>query len=127
MLSDSDRQAIDDLRERLRRAILEGSTDSYLSCLTDDAVIIHPDSPQVRGKEALRPYLATMFDAVTVGHLEFHPVVVNGDGRLAYEVATQQCEVEPSLPGFKRDRQHLHVYQKEEGAWLLAAAMSGNR
>lgn len=127
MLSDSDRKAIDNLRERLRRAILAGSTDSYLSCLTDDAVILHPDSPHVRGKEALASYLAAMVEAVTVVDLEFHPSIIEGDGELAYEVATQQCEVDSALPGFARDRQHLHMYRKKEGAWLLAAAMSGNR
>lgn len=127
MLSASDRQAIDSLRERLRKAIVDGSTDSYLSCLTEDAVILHPDSQQIQGKEALASYLSAMFDAVTVSHLEFHPVVVSGDGELAYEVSTQLCEVDPPLPGFKRDRQHLHVYRKQDGAWFVAAAMSGNR
>jgi uncharacterized protein (TIGR02246 family) len=128
MLTDSDRQAIDQLRERLRQSILSGDTEGYLSCLTEDATVLHPDSPQVRGKEALSAYLSGMFEAVRVNHLELKPVIVKGGAGWAYEVATQECEVVPPLPGFSRARQHLHVYEKQDdGSWLLAAAMSGNR
>ncbi|MHC5066098.1 MAG: YybH family protein [Planctomycetota bacterium] len=128
MLTDADREAIDTLRERLTEAILAGDTDAYLSCLTDNATLLHPDSPQVRGKEALRTYLTGMFEAVSVDLLELKPVIVEGGDRFAYEVGTQECVIEPPLPGFSRIRQHLHVYQKQEdGSWLIAAAMSGNQ
>jgi len=128
MLGDSDRRAIGDLRERLRRSILDGDAEGYLSCLTSNAVVLHPDSPQVRGKEALLAYLTGMFEAVRVSVLELDPVIVDGDDGWAYEVGVQECEIEPRLPGFGRARQHLHVYQKQDdGSWLMAAAMSGNQ
>lgn len=128
MLSDADRTAIDDLRERLRRSILEGDAEIYTSCFAEDGVIMHPDSPQVRGREAIASYAAGMFEVISVPVLELSPVVVDGGGDLAFEVATQVCELEPEMPGFKRDRQHLHVYARgSDGNWRVAAAMSGNQ
>jgi uncharacterized protein (TIGR02246 family) len=128
MLRDLDRAAIDDLRERLRRSIVEGDAEAYTSCFAEDGVIMHPDSPQVRGREAIAAYAAGMFEVVSVPLLELSPIVVDGGGDLAFEVATQVCELEPEMPGFKRDRQHLHVYTRgSDGNWYVAAAMSGNQ
>ena len=123
-----DRAAIEDLRERLRRSIVKGDAAAYTSCFSEDAVIMHPDSPQVRGRKAIAAYATGMFELVSVPLLELSPVVVEGGDDLAFEVATQVCELEPEMPGFKRDRQHLHVYARgSDGNWYVAAAMSGNQ
>lgn len=128
MLSDLDRAAIDDLRERLRQSIVEGDAEAYTACFATDGIIMHPDSSQVRGREAIGAYATGMFEMVSVPRLELFPVVVEGSADLAFEVATQVCELEPEVPGFKRDRQHLHVYERaSDGNWYVAAAMSGNQ
>lgn len=128
MLSDADRAAIDALRERLRKSIIEGDAQAYTSCFSEHAVLMHPDSPQVVGREAIGDYAAQMFDMVRVPLLNLVPVSLVGDGDLAYEVGVQECEVDPPLPGFKKERQHLHVYERgADGSWSVAAAMSGNQ
>ena len=128
MLSDDDRRAIDALRERLRASIVSGDVDQYVTCFAEDGIIMHPETPQVRGRSSIAEYAAGFFENVRVPMLNFTPVSVIGDGRYAYEVGTQECEVEPALPGFKRQRQHLHVYERgEDGSWYVAAAMSGNQ
>lgn len=128
MLSPEDHAAIFALRERLRSAVVAGDPAIYTSCFAEDGVIMHPDSPQVRGRPAIAEYATRMFESVKVSLLELTPVSVVGEGGLAFEVGTQQCSIEPSLPGFKRERQHLHVYRRaEDGAWYVAAAMSGNQ
>jgi len=128
MLSPEDREAIRDLRERLRVSIVDGDTAAYAACFAENAVLMHPNSPQVRGRAAIAEYVAAMFDAVTVPELDLSEVVLDGDEDFAFEVGAQHCVVDPKMPGFKRERQHLHAYcRAADGAWYIAAAMSGNQ
>ena len=128
MLSPEDHAAIAALRERLRSSIVKGDAEVYTACFAEDGVIMHPDSPQVRGRSAIAEYVTAMFETVKVPVLDLTPVTLVGDGGLAFEVGIQDCVVEPALPGFKRERQHLHVYRRgKDGAWYIAAAMSGNQ
>ncbi len=128
MLSPEDRDAIRELRERLRVAIVSGDTAGYAECFAEDAVLMHPDSPQVRGRAAIAEYVAEMFSAVSVPELDLSEVVLDGGKNFAFEVGAQHCVVDPAMPGFKRDRQHLHAYCRgADGKWYIAAAMSGNQ
>jgi uncharacterized protein (TIGR02246 family) len=128
VLSQEDRDAIRCLRERLRASIVYGDAEGYALCFAEGAVLMHPESPQVRGRQAIAKYVAAMFDAIQVPVLELAEVVLDGGGGFAFEVGTQECEIEPSMPGFKRKRQHLHAYrQSGDGSWYIAAAMSGNQ
>ena len=69
-----------------------------------------------------------LIQAIEAGEQVRFADVLVGDGELAFEVGIQNCVVEPALPGFKRERQHLHVYQRgKDDAWYIAAAMSGNQ
>ena len=136
MLSEDDLAAITALRKRLRSSIVEGDAKTYTDCFAEDAVIMRPDSPLVRGRAAIAEYVAGMFEVVrvpfnnpAVGELIFKltPVSVVGDGGLAFEIGVQAWR---TLRGFMRERQHLVVYQRgDDGAWHVAAAaaMSGNQ
>lgn len=128
MLNAEDRAAIRDLRERLRVSIVSGDTAAYAGCFAEDAVLMHPDSPPVRGRTAIAEYIGAMFDAVSVPELALSEVVLDGNENVAFEVGAQHCVVAPDVPGFKRERQHLHAYcRAADGAWYIAAAMSGNQ
>ena len=116
------------LRERLRVSIVSGDTAAYAACFAEDAVLMHPDSPQVRGRVAIAEHIAAMFDAVSVPELDLSEVVLDGGENFAFEVGAQHCVVDPAMPGFKQERQHLHAYSRAaDGAWYIAAAMSGNQ
>jgi uncharacterized protein (TIGR02246 family) len=128
MLSPEDREAIRELRGRLRVSIVSGDAAAYAACFAEDAVLMHPDSPQVRGRTSIAEYVAAMFDAVSVPELDLSEVILDGDENFAFEVGSQHCVVDPVMPGFKRERQHLHAYcRAADGAWYIAAAMSGNQ
>ena len=127
MLTAEDRKGVDAAREALVSAIMANDPEAYALCYTSDGIVLHPDSPYVRGREVLREYAASIFAAVTVTKLQITPVVVEGRGGFAHEVGQQILEIEPSDDRFKHERQHVHVYEKEaDGVWRIAAAMSGN-
>ena len=128
MLTVDDRDGIDTIRNALVDAILRGDADSYAECFTSDGVLMHPDSPPVRGREALRQYVTQMFSVVEITKLVLTPVILEGGNGVAYEMGVQEAAMEPLDPRFKTERQHLHVYERQqEGTWLVAAAMSGNQ
>ena len=128
MLSQEDLQGIDAIRKKLVRAILDGDVDAYVESFTDDGVLLHPDTPQVRGEAAIRAYATAVFSAVKITELLLSPVLVEGGEGFAFEAGVQQVSVEPSDDKFKSERQHLHVYAKQsDDTWLIAAGMSGNQ
>ena len=127
MLKDEDRSGVEQAREAIVSAILNQDPDAYAMSFTEDGILIHPESPFVRGRKALRSYVAEIFRNAKVTQLEISPLVVEGNEDTAYEVSTQLAKVEPASDQFKEERQHIHVYRKEsDGVWRIAAAMSGN-
>jgi uncharacterized protein (TIGR02246 family) len=127
MLTDKELKGIDSAREAIRVAILKGDAEAYALAFTEDGVVMHPDSPLVQGREALRNYVTELFSMVSIAKLEFHPVIVEGNVETAYEIGRQKVSASPASDKFKEDRQHLHVYERgSDGVWRIAAAMSGN-
>jgi uncharacterized protein (TIGR02246 family) len=127
MLNDEDLKGIDGAREAIRIAILDGSPEAYALAFTENGVVVHPDSPLVQGRDALKSYVSDLFKAVSITKLEFCPVTVEGSGGTAYEIGQQRVQASPASHQFKEERQHLHVYERgSDGIWRIAAAMSGN-
>ena len=127
-LSNDDTAAIDALRDHLVRAILAGDVNAYVRSYAMDGIVMHPETPLVRGDAALREYATALFRAVRVSTLVLTPLQVVGDGGVAFEVGVQDCAIQPSNEHFKRKRQYLHAYRRQpDGTWKIAAAMSGNQ
>ena len=66
MLGLEDQAVIAALQERLRSSIVVGDAEFYTACFAEDGVIMHPDSPQVRGRSAIAEYVTAMFETVKV-------------------------------------------------------------
>lgn len=127
-LDATDEVAITDLRDQLVQAILAGNAVAYADSYAPDGIVMHPETPLVRGSGALLEYAKAMFAAVTVTRLVLTTVTLDGAGDVAFEVGVQDCAIEPATEHFKEKRQYLHVYQRQvDGAWKIAAAMSGNQ
>ena len=127
-LSPEDQYAIEALRDSLVRAILLGDAEAYANSYSPDGIVMHPDTPLVQGSSALLEYAKAMFAAVKVTRLVLKPIRVVGEGRVAYEVGVQEAAVEPPNEHFKKDRQYLHAYERQEdGTWKVATGMSGNQ
>jgi uncharacterized protein (TIGR02246 family) len=127
MTDREDLEKIDAARSAVVSAILAGDADAYAACYTPDGVVIHPDSPYVRGRRALRYYAQQIFEALKVTRLVNSSVIIAGGGNSAYEVGTQEIGIEPADTKFKPNRQYLLVYEKQlDGSWKVAAGMSAN-
>lgn len=118
---------IDETRSAVFSATLAGDADAYAACYTSDGVVIHPDTPYIRGRPALRDYVAKVFQTLKITRNIPTPVIVSGSGSIAYEVGTQEISVEPSDDRFKPKRQYIFVYEKQgDGSWKIAVGVSGN-
>ncbi len=126
-LTDADREQLDALREALREAILAGDSAKHAQLCTDDVLLMHPGTPIVSGREAVRQHEEEIFALVTVKKLEVVPVSTSGTGWLAYEVGTQELATEPALEGFAAKRKYAHVMRKQaDGTWKFAVLMSND-
>jgi uncharacterized protein (TIGR02246 family) len=120
-------QAIADLRTALVQAIEGGDAARYAFLCTEDVRLLHPGAPLVTGLAELQAHNAAVFGAVKVIKLALSPVVVYGEGDLAYEVGTQELAIEPSMPGFRSARKYVHVLRRgTDGRWRFAALMSND-
>lgn len=52
----SDLEAINELQRLVDSAIIAGDSEAYVALITDDAVLLPPNSPPVSGKEAIRAW-----------------------------------------------------------------------
>ena len=122
-----DLQDIDDLRAAVVSAVLKGDADAYAALCTEDVRLLHPNTPIVTGREALRKQEALVFEAVRITKLELSPIEIYGNGDLVYEVGTQEVAIEPSDERFLGSRKYVHVLKKErDGQWRFAVLMSNN-
>ena len=127
-LAGDDEFAIRKLRDGLVRAILAGDAVAYTGSYAPDGIVMHPDTPLVQGSVALLEYAKAVFAAVKVTKLVLTPISLAGDGGVAFEVGVQDCGIHPANEHFKEKRQYLHAYCRQpDGAWKIAAAMSGNQ
>lgn len=127
MLGSDVRRKIDETRSALLSAILAGDADASAACYTTDRVVMHPDTPYIRGRPALREYVAKLFKTLKVTRSILTPAIVAGSGNIACEVGTQELVMEPPDERFKRNRQYLFVYEEQaDGSWKIAVGISGN-
>ena len=127
MLDPDTRKRIEEARSAAVSAVLAGIAEAYADCYTTDGVVIHPDTPYIRGRPAIRQYAAKLFKTLKVTRCVLTPVIVGGSGDIAYEVGTQELSIEPPDERFKVNRQYVFVYEKQaDGSWKIAVGESGN-
>ena len=78
---DRDLAALDRLQRLVDSAIVTGDTDRYLPFLTDDAVLMPPNAPPVRGKPAIRLWSEDLSRQVRIQRYAASDdeVIVSGD------------------------------------------------
>lgn len=121
--NEADARAIDELQERVDSAIVAGDTERYLTFLTADAVLMPPNEPPVRGKDAIRSWSDAMAQRARIQ--EYRPsdqtVVVAGDW--AFREGSFQMIVIPagSAAPIRSQGKFIIIYRRgEDGTWRIA-------
>ena len=94
--------------------------DQAVSYWTDDATVLPPDMPALKGKAAIREYVAAAFQVPGFSiSWKSEAITVSADGTLAYQLATNQFTV-PDSTGTLRTAagKAVVIWRKEpDGAW----------
>ena len=119
--------------EAERRAILAADSawvaaagrrdlEEALSYWTDDATLLPPDMPAIKGKAAIREYVTAAF-AIPGFNISWQSdeLTVAGNGELAYQLATNQVTAPDSTGALHTTTgKAVVVWRKEsDGAWRV--------
>lgn len=124
-LSENDLIELNELRDNLVSAIINGDPIAYANQCTNDIRLLHPGIPMVSGRADLIEHVKPT-PGIKIKSLVLTPVEIYGIGDLAYEVGTQALSIEPAPEGFGSSRKYLHVMRKTEKGWRFAALMSSD-
>ncbi len=100
--------------------------DAYLAAFSDDAVILPPDRPALKGKRAVRAFYDEAFRAATSVRVIYHDPAVEIDGALAVRMYTASVYI--VLRGSSQEVvthiKYLDVLNKQmSGDWRITAHM----
>lgn len=119
-LSDADRRAIESVDAAAARAGVAGDFDAFAALYTEDAVLLPPNAPAVRGRAAIRDFWASV-PTITAFDIDVEEIVGRGD--LAYVQGTYVLELTP--PGaaepIRDEGKFIEIRRRQpDGSWPLA-------
>lgn len=121
VLSTADQAAIRETMDQFTRSLLARDFESLARCYTEDAVLMPPNQPAVRGRTAIRDWMAS-FPRLS----RFTASVEEMDGRadLAYVRGTYRMTLHPEGAPEPIDNvgKYVEIRRRQaDGSWLLAA------
>jgi len=126
-ISETDKLTFDSLRIAIVNAILDGDANAMADLCSDDALLLHPNTSLISGKDALRDHEAKIFETLRVTKLTLTPVEIYGMGNLAYEVGIQEVEIDQADERFLGKRKYVHILKKgADGKWRFKVLISNN-
>lgn len=122
MLEPAERAAIEQLERRWLDCELEGRPADVLELCSEDVVWLPPGRQPIRGKDAIRAWLATSRDHVQ--DISLTHVVVHGDGFGAHKIANFRTRYVPagSADAVTIEGWHLWVLRRDaDDSWRVHA------
>jgi ketosteroid isomerase-like protein len=119
-LTDKDRAAIRAIITQFDKDMLARKIPDLVSVYTEDAILMPPHAPMVRGRAAIRQFLE---DFPKVTEFKQKPVEIEGEGDLAYPWGTFEMAVLPAGAAAPvRDRgKVLGIFHRQpDGSWLAS-------
>lgn len=118
--ADADRSAIRSAFQEWVRVAERGDADTYLSFITEDAVVMAPGQPAVVGRHAIGPWIKDFFAQYAFKFSEWNSqeVVVARD--VAFHRYTGVATLTPRVGGasLRQDRKYLDVLRRgADGRW----------
>jgi uncharacterized protein (TIGR02246 family) len=122
-LTDADRETIRSDVANFDKAMLAADWPAVVSIYTEDALLLPPNSPEVRGRAAIQKFFE---GSPKVSAFKQNVTEIEGYGDLAYPRGTYEMTMLP--PGAKAPIQDrgkvLTVWQKQaDGSWRAARVM----
>jgi len=116
----AERRAIDSTDQAWLAAAASKDLEKIVSFWTDDAAVLPPDMPALKGKAAIKDYVAAGLQAPGFSvSWTSQEITVAPDGRTAYQLATNQFTAQDSTGALRTTRGKAVVLWRKEsdGAW----------
>jgi ketosteroid isomerase-like protein len=119
-LTDEDRTTIRKIIAKFDQDMLAGNRPALVAIYTDDAVMMPPNAPVVRGRSEIQQFFEA-FPKVT----EFaeYPVEIDGEGDVAFPWGTYEMALLPAdaTKPVKDRGKVLGIWRKQpDGTWLVS-------
>jgi uncharacterized protein (TIGR02246 family) len=125
-LSDTDLAAIRTADSTFVAAANAGNVDAVVAVYADDAVLLPPNAPAQRGRNAIRTFWGGLLKAYTL-KFEVGSDTVEGRGDLAYNVGHYRFTAVPkdkANPGMADEGKFVEILKKQaDGSWKYAVDM----
>lgn len=120
--SNGDVEAIAELNRLFGDALSSGDVDRLMSMLTDDIIMMAPESPTLEGASAVRARFETTFAEVAlVEHWKSFETVIEGD--LAYDLSHYTVTITPVGGGeaVEQSGRNLNILRRQpDGGWKFS-------
>ena len=120
---ETDIAALSRLQHQVDSAIIDGDTDRYLTMITDDAVLMPPNGPAVRGKEAIGLWNRAMSAQVRITAYSSRDDEVVVDDDWAFRRAAMDWTLMPVAGGaaIRDSGKYIIIYRRQQdGSWKVA-------
>jgi len=123
-----DVNSIRELEHKAREAAKAKDLERYVSFYADDAVLLWPGAPMVKGRAAIRKFMQVFFSMPDFSlSFETAHVEVSQSGDFAYTCGTNKVIlVDLNGKRIKDSGKYLTVYKKQSGGTWKVVADMGN-
>lgn len=105
--------------QALADAFNKKSLDDVMAFFPGDSVLMPPEAPTMRGKDAIRGFLEQMY-AEGATELTMEIQDVGGHGQLAYETGVYSVNRRPEDGPHTRDRgKYMNMWRNHGGQWMI--------
>lgn len=94
---------------------------ALVALYTDDAVLVPPDAPTMRGKQAIGQFWSAGFDVLRAARLRSEQIFAEGDTATDLGVAELDTIDGPATV------RYIAVWKRSDGQWLMAADLWNNQ
>ena len=125
MTQETDADEIRDLRNEYMRAQNSGDAEGCVRHWDDDGLILPPNEPGVRGKQALLEWYKGVFQQVSL-HFELSYTDIQVSGEWSFANGTYSGHVTPAAGGepIEEEGKFLEVHRRQaDGSWKFARHM----
>jgi uncharacterized protein (TIGR02246 family) len=122
MVQQAVRNSIEETNARFTAALGRGDVAAVTEFYADDAVVLAPNAPMARGKEAIRTLFSGLTGQLGAPQLTLKTEQVNEAGDIAYEVGVYTLSAHPPGGGSLTDNGKYVVVWKRQGdaSWKMA-------